>query len=122
MTRPLQGLIEAMREYEGGPDPMIYWTKGHVDKAEFAAEVRVYCAEIQGTEWWDRFPYGAEHVEHTYYRNVPVGRGYPGEMLMYPCDGPGRGAYPVTAIDIDRASRPCASSCPAPIGSRSYEP
>jgi len=100
MTRPLEGLIETMSEFEGGPDPLGYWMRGHVDKAEFAAEVRAYCAELDGkADWWDRFPYEAVHVEHTYYRNVPVGPDFPGQMLMYPCDAPGRGAYPVTFID-----------------------
>jgi len=104
MTRPLEGLIETMREYEGGPDPMTYFTRGHVDKAEFAAEVCQYCAELDGwADWWDRTEYTAADVDHAWYRNVPVGRESPGQMLMHRCKGPGRGIYPVTEIDIQEA-------------------
>lgn len=104
MSRPLQGLIETMREFEGGPDPLTYFTKGHVDKAEFAAEVRAYCGELEGKgDWWDSTGYTAGDVEHVWYRNVPAGREFPGGMIMHRCDGPGRGIYPATEIDIEKA-------------------
>lgn len=104
MPRPLEGRIETMGEFEGSSDPMAYWTKGHVDKAEFAAEVRRWLDELKHIpDWWDHFPYTEANVEHVWYRNVPAGREFPGQMVMLPCDGPGRGAYSVTVIDIDRA-------------------
>ena len=81
---------------------MAYYVRDHVDKAEFAAEVVRYCSDDGGlSRWWDRFPYAATNVDHVYYRNVPVGRDAPGEMIMVKCHGPARGAYPVTEIDLD---------------------
>jgi len=101
--RPLEGVIEAMSEFEGCSDPMAYFTRGHVDKREFASEVVIYCAELmKWPEWYDSFPYTADDVEYVYYRNVPIGRDFPGMTVMRPCGGPGRGAYPVTQIDIER--------------------
>jgi len=103
MLRPLEGKIEVMKEFEGGPDPMAYWTRGHVDKVEFAAEVRTWLDEQHGiVDFWDHFPYTENDVAHVFYRNVPAGPDFPGQMLMYPCK-PGRGAYPVTIIDIDKS-------------------
>jgi hypothetical protein len=105
--RPLEGRIDGMVEFEGNGSPMTYFTKGHVDKQEFATEVLAYCADVNERakwyEWWDRFPYSAADVEHVYYRNVPAGRDFPGAMIMHRCDGPARGAYPITEIDIDGA-------------------
>ena len=104
MTRLLEGLIETLNEFESGGNPLNYFTKGHVDKQEFAAEVRCWCAELDGkADWWDSTDYNEEDVEHLYWRNVPAGRDMPGCFLVYPCDGPARGAYKVTAIDIHKA-------------------
>jgi len=96
--------IETMREYEGGPEPVAYQTKGHVDKAEFAARVRDFCAELDGkSDWFDRTEYTSLDVAHVWYRNVPAGRDAPGCYIMHKCDGPGRGVYPVTEIDVQVA-------------------
>ena len=103
--RPLEGRITTMYEFEGGANPLAYQARGHVDKEEFAAEVRRYCAELNGkADWWDKTDYNADDVEHTWYHNVPAGRDMPGQMIMYPCDGPGRGRYAVTEIDIHKAN------------------
>lgn len=97
--RPLEGRIEASAELDGSSDPMIFWIKGHVDKAEFAREVN---KEYE-------LDYTVEEVNHTYVRLVPVGAGRR-DMYMLPAK-PGRGAFPVTQIDADavgarRARRP----------------
>ena len=103
--RSLEGRVETLYEFEGGSNPMSYYTRGHVDKDEFAAEVRRYCAELDGKyDWWDSTEYDANDVEHTWWRNVPVGPDMPGQVVCYPCDGPARGAYTVTEIDLQRAS------------------
>ena len=92
--RPLFGMVQAAHEYEGGSDASWYWTRGHVDKQAFIDEIKHYYQGLSDE------PYPVEEVKHTYFRNVPVGEDSPGEMVMYVARA-GRGAYPVTMIDID---------------------
>ncbi len=79
-----------LREYEGGSKPMAYYARGHVDRAEFLAEVR---------EWWGGLSGDAtaEHVRHERYRCVPTGQ--KGEHLIVPTQQGTRGASPVTIVD-----------------------
>ena len=87
--RPLEGRIEAIYEVEGGPVPMAYITKRHVDKDEFAREVLCEFGAVASME----------HVEHIYARNTPW-RGPDGwVMVMYQLMEPGRGAYALTSVE-----------------------
>jgi len=86
--RPLEGRIEAVREFESGSDPFWYFTKGYVDKEEFVSELEL--------EYGEDYP--AECIEHVHIRNVPV-RDMPGVMTLHPSH-PGRGAYKVTLLDV----------------------
>lgn len=73
-------------------------------QAVFAARVRDFCAELDGkSDWFDRTEYTSLDVAHVWYRNVPAGRDAPGCYIMHKCDGPGRGVYPVTEIDVQVA-------------------
>lgn len=77
--------IEAICEFEGGFDAMWYVTRGHVDKAEFAAAVeREYGRKTL-----------PEEVEHVYTRIVPQG-----DKLMIILAKKGRGASPTTMLDL----------------------
>lgn len=89
MDRPLEGYVERLIEFEGYA-PLAYWCRGHQDKAEFRDEVMA--------EWGEHFL--VERVLHGYARNVPVGRDRPGEMVIQLGVDPGRGAYPITFIDL----------------------
>lgn len=85
--------IHACYEYEPGGyygDLMWYWTRGHVDKAEFVSAIDLEY-EVQ---------YNADEVQHVYVRNVPAGPDEPGVTLMH-ISKKGRGAYPATVLDID---------------------
>jgi hypothetical protein len=88
--RPLAGKVEELLEFEGGPDPIAYWAKGHLDEKEFRDEVE--------TEYGFVFP--VSRVIQAHARNVPVGRDRPGEMIIQLDVDPGRGAYPITFIDL----------------------
>jgi len=91
MERPLLGLVEALHEFEGGPDAMWYWIRGHVDKGEFLRELRLEYGQMAGIE----------DVHHSYSRFVPVGPQTPGLMTVMQTRR-GRGAFPVTMLDADK--------------------
>lgn len=92
--RPLEGLIEIVSELEGGP--MGYWTRGHVGKAEFAAELEAEFKVIVDPDL----------IEHQWCRNVPY-HGPDGQaIVVYRVDGPGRGVYKATYVDIDDCDPP----------------
>jgi len=91
MANPLKGRVERVREFEGC-SVMGYLAHGHVDKAQFCAEVH--------DEFEEDYP--ADRVRHEYARNVPVGRDSPGMQTMYFYNEPGRGAFAVTHIDLMR--------------------
>jgi len=92
--RPLQGLVEELWEFEGC-SVLGYWTKGHVDQAEFVQEIQ---SEYERECLQQR-------VQYTYARYVPVGPEDPGLMLMYPGVERGRGAFPITYLDLDEYGR-----------------
>lgn len=79
--------IESVSEFEGGPEPLWYMTKGHVDKQGFI--------EAVAREFEREIP--IESVDHVYMRNVPTGE--KGRQTMQVCKK-GRGAYPVTLVDL----------------------
>ena len=87
--RPLQGMIKELCELDGG-SLLGYYVKGHVDKAEFLAELD-FDYEVAGTE---------QEVKHLYVRNVPAGTG-DGEMEMLPATPGKRGAYKITLLDLE---------------------
>ena len=89
MENPLKGRVEQVHEFEGY-SVLGYLAHGHVDKAQFCAEV---LAEFEED-------YPEERVQHEYARNVPVGRDSPGMQTMYFGVKKGRGAFAVTHIDL----------------------
>ena len=77
--------ITILRDFEGFNTPIAYMTRGHVDLKEFSESLeRDY--DVRPKEWQAR---------HTYYRNIPLGKG------CYTCaeTAEGRGAYPVTICE-----------------------
>ena len=80
--------IEAITEYEGGPDAIWYMARGHVDKQQFAKEVM--------NEFELECP--ISQVEHCYAHNRPVGE--KGKYVIDLVYKPGRGRYPVTIINL----------------------
>jgi hypothetical protein len=88
-TRPLKGSVEKLFEFEGYNE-IAYWAKGHVSQSEFAFEVKA--------EFNERF--SIDRVWHGYARNVPVGADRPGEMIIHIDVEAGRGAYPITFINL----------------------
>lgn len=85
----LSGHIEPVYEFEGGPIPMHYIVRGHVDKTDFVNALH--------TEYQRDAPIDA--VRHTFWRNVP----YAGtsDMFAVECER-GRGATPLTVIDYEQ--------------------
>jgi hypothetical protein len=76
-------------EFEGYNE-IAYWAKGHLDKSEFRHEVECEFG----------YYYPLAKIWHSYARNVPVGQDRPGEQITYLDVEPGRGAYPITLIDL----------------------
>jgi hypothetical protein len=80
--------VAPIYEFEAGKSLMGYGCKGHIPVEEFLCEVSL----------WHEDEIPADRVRHTYYRNVPSGEG--GGMVYVESRGPGRGAYPVTVVDL----------------------
>jgi len=87
--RPLLGMIRCVREFEGGPTPLWYEIRGHVDKDEFVRELRLE---------WDVLVTTAE-VRHGHARLIPAGPQMPGVMVEVMSE-PGRGAFPITYVSL----------------------
>lgn len=87
--------VEELRELGGGP-LMGYYAKGHHDAAAFIESVN---------HWLDRHDKqiaGERYVvKHVYWRNVPATEYGEGFTLFVEAPGPGRGAYPVTVVEVD---------------------
>ena len=84
----LRGRIEEVPEFEGYG---VLWlmVRGHVKKNEFIQEVeREYGLRLS-----------EDDVIFTFARNTPVGVDRLGEMVINLTE-PGRGAYPVTYVDV----------------------
>lgn len=88
--RELEGYIKTVVEFEGY-GTLWYMTRGHVDKAEFAAETNL---EYETN-------YTVEDVLHGYAHNCPVGPDMPGVYTIDLAKGKGRGNYPITYIDVN---------------------
>lgn len=84
----LRGRVNEIREFEGS-SVLWYMADGHVPPVDFVAELE---REFQMAAL-------EEDVEHIYIRNVPAG-GRGDGMVMYLADGPGRGAYKATILDV----------------------
>jgi hypothetical protein len=78
-----------MIELDGSGVPMGYYARGHVDKAAF----------VEAADWDYEVTCTVEEVEHVWYRNVPAGDSDGGMVMLL--TKPGRGAYPVTQIDLE---------------------
>lgn len=88
-VHPLRGQIEAIREFEAGPEVLWYVCKGHDMEAEqFVMEI----ARQYGED------FSPEDVEYTHLRNVPAGTGMPGVTTLHRTH-PGLGAYAATVLD-----------------------
>ena len=85
----LHEYIETITEFEGY-SPTMYMIRGHVPKDDFMNALLI--------EHMEECP--IERVQHSYFRNVPVPNHPDCPMLMYKTDGPARGAYPVTHVDV----------------------
>ncbi len=85
----MRGHIESISEFEGGPHAVWYRVRGHVDKSTFQEALRLEVG----------LDVPLEKIEHLYYRNIPAGPDMPGVVVYWPSE-PGRGAYPVTEVDI----------------------
>jgi hypothetical protein len=81
--------VEPIWEFEGS-SLMGYAAHGHVDPADVIAAVEHDYGEC----------YDVARVKQTYARNVPVGPDRPGEMVMYTDVERGRGAFPITLLDL----------------------
>jgi hypothetical protein len=79
--------VESVCEFEGGPEPLWYMARGHVDKQGFVKAV--------AREFERDIP--LEAVAHAYMRYVPTGR--KGEQTAH-ISKAGPGAFPVTYIDL----------------------
>jgi len=82
--------IQDIREFEGGPRPIWYTSKGHHDATVFCEELqRVYGIHVEPSE-----------VRQGWQRTVPSGPDYPGWVAVWPARAGARGAYPITVVEI----------------------
>jgi len=78
--------IIAVHELEGSDDPISLFAKGHVDKSQFVHEAK------RQTE----ISILVSNVRYAYFRCVPL----KGGGSCYYLSGAGRGAFPVTLVDL----------------------
>ncbi|HEC62721.1 MAG TPA: hypothetical protein ENI27_10795, partial [bacterium] len=99
--------IKTVMEIEGGPDPLWYYAKGHVDKGEFIAEMfekvkadyfggSVYIECLPTKEWAENLR--LNDIHHQWWHFFPTGRKDP-KGCWAQMKEPGRGTMPVTVID-----------------------
>lgn len=86
----ITGEVGPVNEFEAANSLLAYACKGHRVATEFVAEA---------LELWD-VRLDPSRVRHAYYRNVPAGPDWPGIVLFVEVNGPGRGVYPVTLVDM----------------------
>src|SRR3990167_7779146 len=96
-------------EFEGGPDPLWYYTKGHVSKGDFLSQFRkmVNDGSFGATVHWDCQPsiqwadkIGVRQVTHEWWHFFPSGiQDPPGAYAQV--DGPGQGNFAVTVLSVD---------------------
>jgi len=88
-------IIEPVSEFEGG-DPQWFFTKGHVPPAQFLEHLSTQL----GTQ------YSADDLKvfHSYARWIPVGPDMPGETCIHFDQEPGRGAFPMTYVELGYGS------------------
>lgn len=84
----LEGKIEPLREFEGGPDVLWYITRGHVDKLQFQAEM------FAG----HGLKISLDEIEYRYARYIPAGKGMKGVTCIH-LSKQGRGAFPITMLN-----------------------
>ena len=84
--------IEPVVEFEGCNEPQWYFTKGHVPPGQFLSEL----SSLLETE------YTADNlrVSHSHARYIPVGQDMPGVSCLHFDQEPGRGAFPITYIEL----------------------
>jgi len=85
-------IIEPVSEFEGYGDPQWFFTKGHVPPEQF---LEALSAMLETTYTADDLK-----VFHSHARWIPVGPDMPGETLIHVHYGPGRGAFPVTYVEL----------------------
>ena len=84
--------IRPVVEFEGCFGPRWFFAKGHMPPAQF---LEALSAETGATYTADDL-----RVTHSHARYYPIGPDFPGEMMIgfhYP---PGRGAFPVTWVEL----------------------
>ena len=99
-------------EFEGGPTPLWYYTKGHIDKEEFLAELRDQLhypwSGLRKAIHPDCAPYSAcdadnkttEAISHEWWHFFPTGVKDPSGCYAQ-VGGPGRGNMAVTVLNRD---------------------
>lgn len=88
--------IEELREAgEDGGDLMGYYTRGHVDRWNFAECANKYSGARSD---WDRRHVDARDVQHIWWRTVPMA-GQPGCRQFLVAQPKARGAFAVTVWD-----------------------
>lgn len=98
--------IEFCVEFEAGPDPFWYYTKGHIDKGEFLKALREY---LDSEEYKKQLIVDCQHqsemikdgdrVDYEWWRFQPTGIKDPKGCFII-VKGPGRGNFPVTVYDV----------------------
>ena len=80
--------IITVKEFEGY-DILGYYCRGHVSSSDFLEGLMGYGLSCEPNA-----------AIHQYQRNVPVA-GERGVMCSHPCNGPSKGAYPITWVDAE---------------------
>jgi len=84
--------IKAVCEFEADNKPQWFFTKGHVEPAQFLRELSAKL-EIKYTA-------ADLKVWHSHARYIPVGSAMPGVTCIHFDREPGRGAFPITYVNL----------------------
>lgn len=101
--------ITSVTEFDGSPDPLWYYTKGHIDKKEFLAELREQVgnphSKLRSEIHPDCLPCLDANIEengrvtHEWWHFFPCGEKDMGCWAQV--EGPGRGNMAVTVYNVD---------------------
>ena len=84
--------INAVCEFEGCNEPQWYFTKGHVEPTQFLSELSIKLET--------NYTAADLKVSHSHARYIPVGRDMPGVTCLHFDREPGRGAFPITYVEL----------------------
>ena len=96
--------IEFCSEFEGSPDPMWFFTRGHIDKGKFLTELKLAIKENTwklSSDWLpDYEQLSIENVTCEWWHFYPTGIKDP-KGAYAQTSGPGRGNFPVMVYNVD---------------------